>query len=78
MSRSESITKAGWVVLYSSIFQNGAQRAEIAEKVHKPTLAVNVINFELIGFNSSIWVLWSPSDSKKFYFIDRFKFIRFQ
>ena len=42
-----------------------AQRAKIAEKVHKPPLAVSVINFELNGFNASIWVPWSPSESKK-------------
>ena len=29
--------------------QGGAQRAKIVEKVHKPPLAVNVINFELNG-----------------------------
>ena len=32
----------------------GAQRAKIAEKVHKPPLGVNVINFELNGFNAFI------------------------
>ena len=41
------------------------QRAKIAEKVHKPPLCVNVINFELNGFNAFIWVPWSPSDTKK-------------
>ena len=44
---------------------NGTQRAKIAKKVHKPHLAVNVINFELNGFDASIWVPWSPSESKK-------------
>ena len=34
----------------------GPQRSKIAEKVHKPPLGVNVINFELNGFNASIWV----------------------
>ena len=34
----------------------GAQCAKIAEKVHKPPLGVNVINFELNGFNAFIWV----------------------
>jgi hypothetical protein len=29
----------------------GAQRAKFARKVHKPPLGVNVINFELNGFN---------------------------
>ena len=43
----------------------GAQRAKIAEKVHKPPLVVNISNFELNGFNASIWVSWSPSESKK-------------
>ena len=33
-----------------------AQRAKIAKKVHKPPLGVNVINFDLNGFNASIWV----------------------
>ena len=32
----------------------GAQRAKIAEKVHKPPLGVNVINFEFNGFNTFI------------------------
>ena len=31
---------------------HATQRAKIAEKVHKPALAVNVINFELNGFNA--------------------------
>ena len=44
---------------------NGTQRAKIAKKVHKPHLAVNVINFELNGFDASIWVPWSPSESEK-------------
>ena len=43
----------------------GAQRAQIAEKVHKPPLGVNVINFDLNGFNASIWVSWSPLGLKK-------------
>jgi hypothetical protein len=30
------------------------QRVKIAEKVHKPPFRVNVINFELNGFNASI------------------------
>ena len=41
------------------------QRAKFAEKVHKPPLWVNVINFELNWLDASIWVPWSPSDSKK-------------
>ena len=32
----------------------GAQRAKIAEKVHKPPLEINVINFECNGFNAFI------------------------
>ena len=43
----------------------GTQRAKIAEKVHKPPLGINVINFELNEFNAFIWVPWSPSDPKK-------------
>ena len=31
------------------------QRAKIVKNVHKPTLGVNVINFELNGFNASIY-----------------------
>jgi hypothetical protein len=42
-----------------------AQWAKFTKKVHKPPLRINVINFELDGFNASIWVPWSPSDSKK-------------
>ena len=37
----------------SGIMKSGldaTQRAKIAEKVHKPPLGVNVINFELNGF----------------------------
>ena len=30
------------------------QRAKIAEKVHKPPRVVNVINFELNGFNTGV------------------------
>ena len=30
---------------------SAAQRAKFARKVHKPLLGVNVINFELNGFN---------------------------
>ena len=38
---------------------------------------VNVINFELNGLNASMWVPWSPSESKKLKFmIEVFKFIR--
>ena len=48
-----------------------AQRAKFAKKVHKPPLRVNVINFELKGFNAPIWVPWSPSDPKKLWCTDR-------
>ena len=41
------------------------QKAKFAKKVHKPPLWVNVINFELIGLDASIWVPWSSSDPKK-------------
>ena len=58
--KSSACMKSGFV---SS--QRGAQRAKIAEKVHKPSLGVNVINFKLNGFNAFIWVSWSPSDPKK-------------
>ena len=34
----------------------GTQRAKFARKVHKPRLGVNVINFELNGFNVFLWV----------------------
>ena len=44
---------------------HGTQRAENVKKVHKPPLGVNVINFELNGFNASMWVPWSPLDPKK-------------
>ena len=43
----------------------GTQRAKIAEKVHKPLLGVNVINFEFNGSHAFILVPWSPSDTKK-------------
>ena len=49
----------------NSGFAAAAQRAKFAKKVHKPPLRVNAINFELNGFNASIWVPWSPSDPKK-------------
>ena len=39
-----------------------AQRDKFTEKVHKPPLWVNVINFELNGLDASVWVPWSPSD----------------
>jgi hypothetical protein len=39
--------------LDSQTDSNAAQRAKITEKVHKPPLGVNVINFELNRFNPS-------------------------
>ena len=38
--------------------------AKFSEKVHKPSLWINVINFELNVFNVSILVPWSPLDPK--------------
>ena len=45
--------------------QGATQRAKIVEKVHKAPIGVNVINLEFNGFNASIKVPWSPSDTKK-------------
>ena len=36
---------------------SAAQRAKFPEKVHKPLLWVNVIDFELNGLDALIWVL---------------------
>ena len=44
-----------------------AHRAKFVKKVHKPPLGVNVIKFELNGFNVSISVFWSPTDPPKGY-----------
>ena len=52
-------------LILTSVHARAAQRAKIAQKVHKPPLGVNVINVELNGFNAFIWVPWSPSDTKK-------------
>ena len=41
------------------------QRAKFAKKVHKPPLRVNVINFELNGFNTSIWVPFGVPQTSK-------------
>ena len=41
------------------------QRAKIAEKIHKPSLGVNAINFESNVFNAFIWVPRSPLDLKQ-------------
>ena len=54
-----------------SFLPSASQRAKFAEKVHKPPLWVNVINFELNGLDASIWVPWSPSDPKKSWCTDR-------
>ena len=59
------ITEARTKFFEKSFDCTAAQRAKNAEKVHKPSLAVNVINFELNGFNASIWFPWSPSEFKK-------------
>jgi hypothetical protein len=70
------------MILNEPVFPNfsppdgrGAQRAKIAEKVHKPPLGVNVI--KLNGFNASTWVPWSLSYQKKIYnpLIEELKFI---
>ena len=41
-----------------SLAQEGlsAQRAIFTEKIHKPPLGVNIIDFELNGFNALKWV----------------------
>ena len=44
--------------------QYNTQKAKITKKVHKPPLGINAINFESKGFNASIRVPWSPSDTK--------------
>ena len=60
-------------IVYKCVYVDGggAPRAKFAEKVHKPPLWVNVINFELNGLDASIWVPWSPSDPKKSWCTDR-------
>ena len=37
-------------IIKAKYFLNGSQMTVIVEKVHKPPLGVNVINFELNGF----------------------------
>ena len=37
-----------------AVESGGAKRAKFNEKVHKPPLKINVINFELNGFNVSL------------------------
>ena len=54
-----------WLFLsYDIALRGSAQRAKLSEKVQKPSLGVNFINFELNVFNASIWVPWSPSAQK--------------
>ena len=62
---------------FSCPYLGGAQRAKFAKMVHKPPLGVSIINFELNGFNASIWVPWSPSDPKKSWCTEVFKIIRY-
>ena len=50
---------------------HGSYRAKFAEKVHKPPLGIDVLNFELNGFNASIWVPWSPPDPQKLWCTNR-------
>ena len=58
---------------------HGTQRAKIAKKVHKPPLAVNVINFELNGFDASYGSPGVPQSRKRYnLIIEVFKFIRLQ
>ena len=58
-------------LLGGALLWHGTHSASFDEKIHKPPLRVNVINFELNGFNASIWVPWSPSDPKKLWCADR-------
>ena len=47
--------------LYHQISQRtDSQRAKFIEKVHKPPLWVNVVDFELNGFNASLGVSLTP------------------
>ena len=63
--------------MYSIPFIDSAtQRAKFAEKVHKPPLGLKVINFELNGFNASIWVPQTPKRCDAL--IEIFKFIRYK
>ena len=54
---------------------DAAQRAKFTKKVHKPPLRINVINFELDGFNASMPVLQTPKSCDAV--IEVFKFIRY-
>ena len=44
---------------------NATLWARIAQNVKKPSLTVNVIDFEFFGFYESIWIPWSPLGPKK-------------
>ena len=56
----------GWTRLVELRFwRDAAQRATIVKKVHKPPLKVNVISFELSGFNVFSWVPESLSELKR-------------
>ena len=56
----------------------GAQRAKIAEKVHKPPLVVTVINFELNELMLPYGSPGVPQSPKRYNsMIEVFKFIRF-
>ena len=59
---------ANFHALTAAAAVHAAQRAKFARKVHKPPLGVDVINFELNGFNVFLWVPWSLSESKVFKF----------
>ena len=52
----------------------GTQRAKFDEKVHKPSVWVSVLNFELNGPDASIWVPWSQKSNPKK--LEVFQFIR--
>ena len=57
---------------------DGALSAMIAQNVKKPSLTVNVINFDFFGFNVSIWVSWSPLGPKKYdTLVESFRFTRY-
>ena len=44
-----------WAMIWRGGSGGGAQRAKIAEKVHKPPLGFSVVNVEVNGFNASTW-----------------------
>ena len=47
-----------------STARTAVQRAKFAKKVHKPPLRVNVINFELNGYNHQYGSLGVPQTPK--------------